>query len=70
MANLYYRMLCTSCKERTDVYVLRWKEVLNKRTDIEDTYVLNIHKSDPVLFLKLIGFAENKDWEVKDQLMS
>lgn len=50
--------------------MLRWKEVLNKRTDIEDTYVLNIHKSDPVLFLKLIGFAENKDWEVKDQLMS
>lgn len=51
--------------------MLRWKEVLNKRTDTEDTYVLNIHKSDPVLlFLKLIGFAENKDWEVKDQLMS
>lgn len=44
-----------------------WKEVLNKRPDSEDMYVLNIHKSDPVVqFFKLIGFAESKNWEVKD----
>lgn len=54
------RCLCAKCKE-----------VLNKRTDSEDLYVLNIHKSDPVVqFFKLIGFAESKNWEVKDQLMS